>query len=86
MFSNSGVESVDLSNFNTEKVEKMGSLFEKCENLTKVNLSNFKVKSETEMEKMFAFCPKLEKKNIITKDQKILAQYDKDKLVKEEEN
>ena len=35
---------------------------------------------------MFAFCPKLEKKNIITKDQKILAQYDKDKLVKEEEN
>ena len=85
MFGATGVESLDLSSFNTEKIESMVNLFRESKNLKKVNLSNFKVNSDTQIEKMFFHCPNLEKKNIITKDKRILAQYDSDLIAKEED-
>ena len=84
MFAGTSIESLDLSSFNTEKVEDMTKMFKKCEKLKKLNLSNFKVSPDTGIEQMFRCCPCLEKKNIKTKDEKLLAQFDKDLLAGDE--
>ena len=62
MFAFTTVESLDLSSFNTEKVEDMRRLFKRCDNLKKLNLPNFKFNSNTLTQKMFFQCSCLEKK------------------------
>ena len=52
--------SVDLSNFNTEKVENMGCMFENCKSMKYVNLSSFNTEKVTTMHFMFKFCSSLE--------------------------
>ena len=42
MFSKcSNLINLDISNFNTNKVEDMQSMFNNCSNLTNLNISNF---------------------------------------------
>ena len=68
MFSNcKSLNKLNLSNFNTNKVEYMNNMFENCESLIKLNISNFKINKETENEKMFDGCPNLKKTNKIKK-------------------
>ena len=51
--------SIDLSNFNTEKVTDMGHLFDGCRSVVSICLSNFNTKNVTNMEYMFVKCGKL---------------------------
>ena len=78
----SGCESLnelDISNFNTEKVCNMMSIFYRCESLTNINLSNFNTQNVTDMRSMFWGCSSLTNKKIITNDQRIINQFFKDK-------
>ena len=67
---------LDLSNFNTHNVTNMSGMFFSCEKLKKLNLSNFNTQNVTNMNNMFNHCRDLEKKNFITKDKKILNNFD----------
>ena len=49
-----------------------------CENLIKVNLSSFKIAKTTKLMGLFYQCSKLKKGGIITKEKRILEQYEKD--------
>ena len=69
--------SLDLSNFNTQNVTNMSSMFRDCNSLTNLNLSNFNTQNVTYMSGMFIDCTSLKKKNLITKDNKVLKEYDK---------
>ena len=40
---------IDLSNFNTENITNMSSMFEKCISLTKIDLSNFNIPYSTDL-------------------------------------
>ena len=71
------LKEVDLSSFNTQNVEKMGFMFDACEELVKVNLSNFNI-SKADINAMFYQCTKLTKEGIITKENKIKEQFEKD--------
>ena len=51
--------SLDLSNFDTGKVENMSSLFDGCENLTNLDLSNFDTSKVKHMSYMFWNCENL---------------------------
>ncbi len=71
MFSNcSSLNSLDLSNFNTNNVVNMNSMFSFCSSLELLDLSNFNLDKVIDMNDMFnnikATC------NIISKDEKIL--------------
>ena len=55
----SALTSLDLSNFNTEKVESMGNMFEGCSSLTSLDLSNFNTKKVRYMNSMFQACSAL---------------------------
>ena len=72
------LKEIDLSNFNTQNVEKMGFMLSGCENLIKVNLSSFKIAKTTKLMGLFYQCSKLKKGGIITKEKRILEQYEKD--------
>ena len=50
---------IDLSNFNTQNVTNMASMFDGCISLTNVNLSNFNTQNVTNMEYMFYWCESL---------------------------
>ena len=54
------LKEIDLSNFNTQNVEKMGFMFSECEELIIVNLSNFNI-SKADIHAMFYQCKKIKK-------------------------
>ncbi|MGX8850683.1 BspA family leucine-rich repeat surface protein [Amedibacillus sp. YH-ame10] len=56
MFSRLPLTSIDLSSFNTSKVESMVSLFYKCNNLTAVSLEGLDTSNVTDMTAMFSSC------------------------------
>ena len=45
----SSLTNINLSNFNTNNVINMGSMFYKCSSLTNLNLSNFNTNNVTYM-------------------------------------
>ena len=51
--------SLNLSNFNTEDVQKMSEMFWGCKNLTSLNLSNFNTEKVPDMSSMFSGCSSL---------------------------
>ena len=53
------LSSLDLSKFNTEKVEGMISMFEDCKNLSSLDLSKFNTEKVTDMRGMFCGCQNL---------------------------
>ena len=55
----------------------MEQMFGNCEGLIKVNLSSFNI-AKANIGGMFYQCTKLEKEGIITKDNKILVQFEND--------
>ena len=60
MFSNcKNLSSLDLSNFNTEKVTDMNKMFYKCNKLSSLDLSNFNTEKVTNMLGMFFGCSAL---------------------------
>ena len=76
MFDSCGsLTNLNLSNFNTQNVTNMSRMFANCESLTSLNLSNFNTQNVTNMSQMFYNCISLEKKNLITKDKKILREF-----------
>ena len=57
MFYNcSGLEELNLSSFNTDKVTNMSWMFSFCSSLKKLDLSNFNINNETYMDYMFTGC------------------------------
>ena len=52
-------ESLDLSNFNSEKVTTFESMFNTCTNLKTVNMKNLNTKNVTNMRSMFMNCENL---------------------------
>ena len=68
----SSLTNIDLSNFNTNNVTCMYSMFYNCSSLTNINLSNFNTNNVDTLDKMFDGCSKLRKENVITNDKKIL--------------
>ena len=67
---------IDLSNFNTDYVNDMSNMFYGCKSLIKINLSNFNTQNVTNMSCMFFGCKSLKKEKIITKNNKILNQFE----------
>ena len=67
---------LDLSNFNTKNVNDMWGMFYYCKSLINLDLSNFNTQNVTDMCLMFSDCNSLKKENIITKDDKILKEFD----------
>lgn len=60
MFSNSGIEKIDLSKFNTKNVTDMSHLFNKCINLTTIEFGDkFTTENVTSFDNMFASCSNL---------------------------
>ena len=54
----------------------MNGMFAFCKSLTNLNLSNFNTQNVTNMSYMFVNCESLKNYNIITKDNKILKEFD----------
>ena len=46
----------NLSNFNTQNVTNMSSMFDECSSLKKLNLTRFKANNVTDMMYMFSYC------------------------------
>ena len=46
---------IDLSSFNTEKVQNMANMFESCISLTSLDVSKFNTKEVKDMTKMFEY-------------------------------
>ena len=67
---------LNLSNFNTLNVVNMSTIFCFCQSLTNLNLSNFNTQNVIKMNNMFYLTDLLTKNNIITKDNKILKQFE----------
>ena len=59
-FGCSSLISIDLSNFNTQKVTNMSWMFTRCKFLTNIDLTNFNTKNVTDMSYMFYECHSLE--------------------------
>lgn len=51
--------SLDISNFDTHQVTKMGSMFDGCESLEQLDVSSFNTSQVTRMDGMFANCKNL---------------------------
>ena len=65
MFYNcSSLNSLDLSNFNTNNVTKMSYMFYNCSSLTFLNLSNFNTNNVTNMSGMFSDCSSITSLNL----------------------
>ena len=67
---------LNLSNFNIQNVTFMSDMFNGCNSLINLNLSNFNTQNVTFMFDMFNGCYSLEKDNIITKEYKILEEFE----------
>ena len=52
----SSLTSLDVSNFDTSNVTKMGSMFSGCSSLTALDVSNFDTSKVTNMSWMFSHC------------------------------
>lgn len=59
MFTSCGVNSLDLSSFNTSNVTSMNGIFTNCINLEKLDVSNFDTSNVTNMYGMFLHCQSL---------------------------
>lgn len=68
------IEKLDLSNFETSKVNNMSLMFENCNKLKYLNLSKFKLSDKCKTKNIFSFSGKC---NIITKDLKLNKLYKK---------
>ena len=66
---------INLSNFNTQNVINMSEMFGGCESLTNINLSNFNTQNVMDMSDMFRRCNSLKKDFVITKDNRILEEF-----------
>jgi len=65
MFQNSySLESLDLSNFNTENVESMKNMFYNCYSLKSLDLSNFNTIKANSINEMFTNCSSLQYINL----------------------
>ena len=60
--------SIDLSNFDTSKVESLEKMFEYCESLKSINLNNVNTSSAKNMELIFYECIRLETLNLSSFD------------------
>ena len=54
----------------------MSWMFNGCKSLTNINLSNFNTNNVTNMSLLFFQCYELKKNNIITKDKRILNEFE----------
>ena len=70
------IEDIDFSNFNTEEVENMNSMFSGCE-LREINLSSFNTEKLISMERIFSHCFWLELVDISSFSGANLIYYDK---------
>ena len=52
----SALKELNLSNFKTDNVTKMGDMFYGCSALKELNISNFNTNNVTDMDRMFAGC------------------------------
>ena len=78
MFSGcSSLINIDLSNFHTNNVTNMNGMFSGCSTLININLSNFNTNNVKYMSWLFWACYILNKNNIITKDKRILNEFNK---------
>ncbi len=64
MFTDSVLETLDLSSFDTSKVTNMSSMFARCVSLTNLNLGGFDTSNVTDMSSMFAMCNSLTSLNL----------------------
>ena len=55
----SGLTTLDVSSFNTNKVTNMYGMFGRCSGLTTLDVSNFDTSKVTNMQYMFTMCTKL---------------------------
>lgn len=60
MFNGSGIERLDLSDWNTSNATNMGGMFYNCVSLTELDVSNFDTSHVTSMTWMFAWCNSLQ--------------------------
>ena len=67
----SSLQSLDLSKFNTEKLNYINSMFQNCSSLTFLDLSNFNISKCYNPNKVFNGLMK--ECDIITKDKKLLS-------------
>ena len=74
------LKSLNLSHFNTQNVTNMHCMFLNCTNLKHLNISKFNSQNVIDMNWMFNGCNSLRKNNTITKDQKILKNFDKQRV------
>jgi len=65
---------IDLSNFNTQNVINMVSMFSWCNSLKNIDLSNFNTQNVTNMNFMFNCCESLNKENVVVNDNRIIEQ------------
>ena len=76
----SSLTNINLSNFNTQNVSDMSWMFRECSSLTSLDLSNFNTQKVTNMDLMFYKCSSLKEENIITRDNRIINQFQLDKF------
>ena len=69
------LENIDLSNFDTKKVNNMENMFIDCISLKKLDLSNFNTQNVKNMKNILAGCSNLRRNNIKTRDLKIKNKY-----------
>ena len=62
-----------------KNLTKINHMFYGCDKLVSLNLSNFNTQNITNIEHMFDNCVSLAKNNLITKDNKILKEFEKKK-------
>ena len=73
MFSGcSSLTSIDLSNFNTQKVTDMSYMFSDCISLTNIDLSNFNTQKVIDISYMFSGCSYFKKNYVTIKDKNII--------------
>ena len=73
----SSLTNLDLSNFNTNNVFNMQFMFARCSSLTYLNLSNFNTDKVDGLRILWMIgeCSSLKKENLITKDERILSNF-----------
>ena len=59
------IKKLNLSSFETNKVNNMSNMFYKCEALEELNISNFTVKKEAMINDMFSNCNNLKQNSKI---------------------
>ena len=72
----SSLKNIDLSNFSSQNVIDMNGMFFGCFSLTNINLSNCNTQNVIDMTGIFFKCYSLKKENVITKDKRILEEFE----------